>query len=118
MKSFRTFAMPLLLALAIGGTLHAEEPEAGLMTTTLPPGVYPAYYMGNPTATHPCAYVPANNCLIIVLSAMGQTVGADNLLGPVTNVQPSTDPAWRWEAMTTEMNKLYYDRVTPPVTTE
>lgn len=113
MKLLRTLMMPLL-ALAAGVSLYAEEPVLELSQASLPPGVYKAYYLGNPNATYPCAYVPANNCLIIVLNVAGQNLNAtDNTIGPVAAVKPSTDPAWRWEAVTTQENRMFMDPAPP-----
>ncbi len=111
MKSFRNLVLPLLLALVIGSSAYAEDPMAELtMGPTLPPGVYWAYYLGNPSAPYPCAYVPSSSCLIIVISAAGQNLNAvDNTVGPVATLAPSTNPAWKWQAVTTQESTMYMD---------
>ena len=108
MKLLRKLVTPLLLALVAGVSAHAEDPTAELMETNLPPGVYKAYYLGNPFATYPCGYVPANSCLIIVRNKMGQSL-MDDKIGPVISVKQSSDPAWRWEATTKEENTMYME---------
>ncbi len=88
--SMKSYFKKAILAVALFVGFMSLDAKAGLQ-----PGIYPAYHS---STCNPCCYVPANNCIIIVIVV--QAVYSDGSFGPVGAIVPSSDPEWQFQTNT------------------